>query len=345
MTNLLATLPIAAPIGSLAPSAFAPPRSGGKPMTRTKTACRALVAAFWLAGLTACCAVTLVGPLAVASDDANALLETGLKAAPNLHSQGAPSHYEKTVLEKKPIAYWRLGESKGPIVLDRTGNGHKGMCHGTPAFQEKGALKGDPDTAVKLDGKKSYIEIPSHKDFSQPTSGKGLTVEVWVRPDVLDFEGETADPYIFWLGKGEQKQQEWALRFYSAKSKDRPNRISAYIFNPDGGLGAGAYFQDKLTAGEWIHVVACFDPGDSDTKGAGVHIYKNGVHRLGPPSAGVLYNNPQWQIKPEHGTAPLRLGTRDTKSFLSGGLDEAAIYRRVLSSKEILENYNAGMGK
>jgi hypothetical protein len=196
-----------------------------------------------------------------------------------------------------------------------------------------------------LDGIGSYVEIACHKGFSQPTSGKGLTVEVWVRPDVLEFEGETTDPYIFWLGKGEPKQQEWAFRFYSSKSKDWPNRISAYIFNGEGGLGAGAYFQDKLTAGQWIHVVACFDPGDADTKGAGVHIYRNGMHRLGPPSAGTLYNNRRWQIKPCHGTAPLRLGTRDAKSFFAGGLDEAAIYPRVLSAKEVLENYNAGMGK
>jgi hypothetical protein len=255
------------------------------------------------------------------------------------------SNYEKVVLAKKPVAYWRLGEAKGPKALDSTGNGHQGVYKGKPAFGEQGAIKGDEDTAVKLDGKGSYVEIADHKDFSQPTSSKGLTVEVWARPDVLEFEGETADPYIFWLGKGEPKQKEWAFRFYSAKSKDRPNRISAYILNPEGGLGAGAYFQDKLTAGEWIHVVACFDPGDSDTKGAGVHIYKNGVHRLGPPSPGALYNNPKWQIKPMHGTAPLRLGTRDAKSFLVGDLDEAAIYPRVLSAKEILENYNAGMGK
>src|SRR5207344_1409371 len=97
----------------------------------------------------------------------------------------------------------------------------------TPVFQDRGAIKGDTNTAIKLDGKRSYIEIPSHADFSQPTSGKSLTVEVWLRPDALEFEGETDDPYVFWLGKGEAKQYEWAFRFYSNKSKDRPNRISA----------------------------------------------------------------------------------------------------------------------
>jgi hypothetical protein len=252
------------------------------------------------------------------------------------------SDYARAVLAKGPVAYWRLGEAGGPVALDCTGNGHTGAYRGTPAFREPGAIAGDPDTAVKLDGRRSFVEIPDHEDLSQPTSGNGLTVEAWLRPDALEFAGETDDPYVFWLGKGEPNRQEWALRFYSGTSADRPNRISAYVFNPDGGLGAGAYFQDRLTAGEWIHVVACFDPGDADTLGAGVRIYKDGVSRLGPPSAGVLYNNPQWRIKPVHGTAPVRLGTRDGKSFLVGGLDEVAIYPRVLSAGEVLENYKAG---
>ena len=203
----------------------------------------------------------------------------------------AASKYAKKVLAKKPVAYWRLGEDKGPSAHDGTGNGHTGTYRGTPVYGKKGELEGDANTAIGLDGKRSYVEIPSHKAFSQPTSGKGLSVEVWVRPHVLVFEGETDDPHIHWLGKGEPGREEWALRFYSRKSKDRPNRISAYLFNPQGGLGAGAYFQDELTAGKWLHVVACFDPGDANTKGAGVHIYKDGVLRSGPPNPGVLYKS------------------------------------------------------
>ena len=269
---------------------------------------------------------------------------TALGVAPPLHAARA-ANYSKVVLAKKPVGYWRLGEDKGADAADGSGNGRTGTYQGAVALQEKGAIAGDANTAVKLDGKKSYVEIPDHEAFSQPTSGKGLTVEVWVRPDVLEFDGETDDPYVMWLGKGEAKKHEWALRFYSNKSKDRPNRISAYIFNPEGGLGAGAYFEDKLKAGEWMHVVACFDPGDADTKGAGVSIYKNGALKLGPPKPGVLYNNPQWKIKPARGDAPLRLGTRDLKSFLTGALDEVAIYPRVLTAKEVLENYTAGKSK
>jgi hypothetical protein len=250
--------------------------------------------------------------------------------------------YPEGVLAKGPVGYWRLGESAGPVAFDETANGYDGTYVGNPAFAAPGALNDDPDTGVQLNGQ-DYVEIPDSTDFSQPTSGQGLTVEVWIRPDRLQFPGQTADPYVHWLGKGVAGNHEWALRFYSNDSS-RPNRISAYIWNPSGGEGAGAYFQDQLVVGHWIHVVACYEPGDKDTRPpAGVHIYKNGRHRQGPPSSGTLYSNPRFQIVPMHGNAPLRLGTRDRGSFLIGALDEVAIYPRVLTAEEVLENYYNGI--
>lgn len=254
------------------------------------------------------------------------------------------SSYERAVLASQPIAYWRMGEARGPNVIDKTNNGHNGIFYGTPLLLQPGAIVGDPDTAVRLDGQNSYIEIPSHQDFSQCTSGKGLTIEVWFRPDLLEFEGESDDPYIHWIAKGSPHQQEWALRFYSAKSICRPNRISAYVFNPVGEKGVGAYFQDKLIVGEWIHVVACFDPGNADAQGVGVSIYKDGKRRLGPPCKSTLYNNPPLRIFPVPGAAPLRLGTRDLKHFLVGAFDELAIYPRVLTANEVWVHYQLGSG-
>lgn len=257
----------------------------------------------------------------------------------------ASDQYSQVVLAKGPVGYWRLGEAAGPDAADSTG-GNRGSYNGNPSFGQPGAISGDPDPAVGFNGPDSrdYVDVPDPLGtpvFSQPTSGQGLTVEVWMRPDALVFPGQTADPYIHWLGKGMAGRHEWAFRFYSQDSS-RPNRISAYIWNPSGGEGAGAYFEDALTVGEWIHIVACYEPGDKDTDPpAGVHIYKNGVHRLGPPSSGTLYRN--YAIVPAHGTAPLRFGTRDNGSFLIGGLDEVAIYPRVLSTDEIQENFNTAV--
>jgi hypothetical protein len=55
----------------------------------------------------------------------------------------APSDYERTVLAKKPVAYWRLGEATGPDASDRTGNRHRGAYRGTPAFRQRGAIRGN----------------------------------------------------------------------------------------------------------------------------------------------------------------------------------------------------------
>jgi hypothetical protein len=106
------------------------------------------------------------------------------------------------------------------------------------------------------------VEIPSHAAFSQPTSGVGFSVEAWMRPDALEFTGEGEEGYVHWLGKGEAGKMEWAFRFYP-KTSSRPNRVSAYIFNSGPGLGSGAYVEDDIKAGKWMHIVAVFDPDDA----------------------------------------------------------------------------------
>ena len=252
------------------------------------------------------------------------------------------SQYRKKILDAGPVGFWRLGEAKGPTAKDETKHAFHGVYHGKPIFGQPGAIH-DINTAVGFHDNNSYVEVPANKAFSQPTSGKGMTVEVWMRPDTLNFKGETDDPYVFWLGKGMPGQQEWALRFYT-KNSTRPNRISAYIFNKAGGLGAGAYFQDDIKPKQWIHVVATYDPGNKNNPKAGVSIYKNGVFRGGPGNQkGSLYS--AYDIMPEAGTAPLRFGTRDLNSFLVGGLDEVAIYPRVLTTAEILDHYKTGVAK
>jgi hypothetical protein len=236
-------------------------------------------------------------------------------------SATAPSSYAAKILARKPVAYGRLGDSAGAAIRDESKPGHDGTYNGTPGFGEAGAIQRDPNTAIKLDGR-SYVEIPSAPELSQPTSGKGLTVEAWMRPDLLRFAGETSDPHLHWLGKGEPDRYEWAFRFYSQDST-RPNRISAYLWNPAGELGSGAYFQDSIKPGEWIHIVACFDPGDARDPRAGVSIYKNGVLRGGPTGQpGALYKS--YRITSAPGSAPVRLGTRlPVTGRLRGGCSAA----------------------
>ncbi|MDP1590788.1 MAG: LamG domain-containing protein, partial [Prosthecobacter sp.] len=252
------------------------------------------------------------------------------------------SVYARRVLEKKPSGYWRLGEKTPGSIADASGNSLHGTFTGTVGFGEKGIFDREKDTAVKFDGSgQGFIEIPDHAALSQPTSGQGFTVEAWMRPDSLEFTGgEGEDGYIHWLGKGEAGSMEWAFRFYPKKST-RPNRISAYIFNPGPGLGSGAYVEEEIKAGKWLHIVATFDPGDKTHPKAGVSLYKDGKLALSPASSpGALYK--AYEVVPVHGTAPMRIGTRDKKSFFTGAIDEVAVYPRVLTPREIADNHRAG---
>jgi len=285
----------------------------------------------------------------------------GVIGGPLTKSARASANYRSVVLAKRPAGYWRLGEAAGPTAVDASGFGYNGTYNGNPTFGQAGAIVNDHDAAIGCNGpnSKDYVEIPDPGDgdkavFSQPTSGLGLTVEIRMRPDILVFPGQPSGPdcLIHWLGKcvDGSGQCEWGLRFYSKDSQERPNRISAYIWNPGGGEGAGAYFQDDLTdvVGKWIHIVAVYEPGNKDSPRAGVRIYRDGVKRQGPPCTGTLYST--YGIVPVHGTLPVRLGTRDgatsgdtAVSYLTGGLDEVAIYPYALNDDEVLDNYKAGI--
>jgi hypothetical protein len=254
----------------------------------------------------------------------------------------APSAYRDRVLAKRPVAFWPLDETSGPVAHDLGNNARNGDYRGAVAFRQPGPIRGESSAAIGLNGIDACVEVPDSPLFSQQSSGRGLTVEAWFRPDTLLFAGQTGEHYVHWLGKGQAGEFEWGMRFYSRNST-RPNRVSAYLWNPSSepgvpNEGAGAYFEDPLRAGVWIHVVACFDPGDARSALAGVSIYKNAELRHGPSaSRGARYSS--YAIHARHGSAPLRLGTRDRGSYLSGALADVAIYPRVLSAREIRDNY------
>jgi hypothetical protein len=80
-------------------------------------------------------------------------------------------------------------------------------------------------------------------------------------PQVLTFT-HSVKGYVHWLGKGtgsgSSGQQEWTFRMYNlVNDANRPNRISFYVFNSEGRLGVGSYYEDRnspIVAGQWMHL-------------------------------------------------------------------------------------------
>jgi len=199
------------------------------------------------------------------------------------------------------------------------------------------------DIYLRFNGIDNYVEIPSSDDFSVSTSGE-LTVSAWLRPDVLNFSSWESTGYVHWMGKGETGQHEWVFCMYNGaettETPERPNRISFYVFNPEGGLGVGSFFQDPIKKGHWIHVVGV--AGSAQT-----YMYRDGLYRRcdtyrGPATASCpIHKQPdsdeQLIINPQGGSAPLRIGTRDFGSFFKGGIRKVRIWGRVLQQDEIQE--------
>ncbi len=232
------------------------------------------------------------------------------------------------VLADNPVLYFPFAESLA--YCDTSGNRYNGVLHDI----EADTTLPNGDNALVFDGEASYIQVADNDKLSPSTTGR-LTIEAWMRPDTLQFVNDESTGYVNWMGKGETGQFEYLMRMYSlVNDESRPNRISGYAFNLAGGLGVGSYFQDSLTAGQWIHTVLVINTADTDgTYPMGyTKIYKNGAQRdqddLSPLS-----------IIPGNGTAPLRIGTRDFNSFFEGAIGKVAIYNYELSAFQVRDHY------
>jgi hypothetical protein len=114
--------------------------------------------------------------------DANEVPDTSLSDTSS--DAAASSRYAAAVLADKPIGYWRCGETNGATLADSSGNNHPltitaplGASLGKP-----GALAGDPDGAIELDGSVA-LEAGDLFDFPGKVP---FTYELWVKPRASD---------------------------------------------------------------------------------------------------------------------------------------------------------------
>lgn len=246
-------------------------------------------------------------------------------------SQAALSAYDKQVIADSAIMYLPLSGGSGGIS-DQTGNGHTGQVFSAPPL----SIMPNGEPATVFDGATQYVEVPDSDALSVVTTGI-LTIEAWMRPDTLQFTNQESTGYVHWLGKNTSGQSEYVARMYSLTTTDtppRPNRISGYSFNLSGGLGTGSYFQDAITAGEWIHYVLVINSINTSTNypTGYTKVYKDGAVR--DQDALQDYN-----IVPANGTAPFRIATASLSSFFQGAIAKVAVYNYELSATTIHDHY------
>jgi len=247
--------------------------------------------------------------------------------------------YDHDILSDHPLAFWNTASG-----IDVTGNGHSGTGFNSPGS----TLLPDGGTASVFNGINQYFEVSSAPDLSVPATGI-LTLEAWMRPDTLDFAAIEGSGYVHWMGKGETSSHEYAARMYgqhpTGTDSPRINRISGYVFNPAGGLGAGSYYQPNasrpLKAGEWIHYTLVINTVATSAQ------YPTGytklyVHRKNSDGTIATFTDQDalidYNIVPRAGNAPLRIGTKNFSSWFRGAIGKAAVYNYELSAASAAEH-------
>jgi hypothetical protein len=211
------------------------------------------------------------------------------------------------------------------------------------------------DLAADFNGSSEYLTIPSNSSMSIPTTGI-LTWEAWVRADVLQFPNAYQGDYVNWMGKCQNYAPtcEWEARMYTTtNSAGRPNRISAYAFNPGAGLGSGAFWQPEtglLQAGHWYHVVgeyttlsqASYCPSSSYP--GSITIWVNGVP-WNPAGHGTTGCMSQYNVSPVANNSPLNIGTDQLSYWFPGAIAKVAIYNYLLSQTQISNHFQKMTGQ
>lgn len=248
------------------------------------------------------------------------------------------SVYDSAVLADTPVAYWKLtgGVASTP---DAGTSGNAAVYTGSPSS----ATMPNGDSAVALNGSSQYAQVADHDAYSVATTGV-LTIELWLRLAVENFPSaiDGGDgPYVGALKKGSTSgvsgDQEWAIRMYSLATT-RPHRISGYVFNPTGGLGAGSYVEEPTGVGQWVHIAAVFDNVTKGGDGWGtIKLYKNGVLK-DSDSMGAPYN-----ITPVNTASVVQIGAVLGESYFAGSIGKVALYNYVVPQSRLAAHY-AAMG-
>ncbi len=226
--------------------------------------------------------------------------------------------YASTVLSDSPSAYWRLGETSGTSAANQVAGAPAGAYTTTAGgsggytLGVVGALAGDPDRAVTLNGTSGYVSIPSNAALDL-TDGP-FSIEFWVkrsatgRTDEVIDKGVSGSAYRVRIGSGNQI-------IFSKGSTEVARTATATV---DTG---------------WHHVAVT-----KTLSGAGqvVHIYLDGVDAALTLGSTTAFSN-------NASTLQIGFDNAGSPSYLQGTIDEVALYKSVLTQARVQAHYQAGV--
>lgn len=234
------------------------------------------------------------------------------------------SAYSDAVLADSPYAYWRLGESAGTTAAD-AGGSYNGTYTGGYTLAQPGAINGDADTAVTLNGTSGYVNTTTLGNFGSAEMRYGFSFEAWFR--ATDKTREMALCSMRALANN--------MFFYvKLNAGSTAGRIQLVARNNLNELVQGYIDQTHALDGQWHHLVMATTPDDATPV---VTAYLDGQ-----ACAVTHVSQTKWTTALNF-QYPLPLGAANAQgtvnAFLDGDLDEVALYDHVLTPERVAAHY------
>jgi glucose/arabinose dehydrogenase len=223
--------------------------------------------------------------------------------------------YASAVGADAPFVYWRLGETAGTAAADASGNARPGTYVGGVALNKAGALAGDGNPSVQLDGNDDDV-------IRNPITGVGTTAistDLWLKTTDTTKEAGIVS-YA-----ASSSADEFQLRDYRA--------LRVYIKGTRVDTGIA------LNDGQWHHLAVTWT-----STGGAVRVYKDGALAFSnsvPVQAGAsITGGGALVLGQEQDT--VGGGFESSQAFL-GQLDEVALYPTALSAARVSAHRQAGI--
>jgi len=223
--------------------------------------------------------------------------------------------YSGTVLADGPMAYWRVDEASGTVAHDASGHGNDAQYVGGVTLGTGGALIGDTDKAVTLDGTTGHLDAGNRFAF---TGNAPYTLECWAQPNNINVNYQR-----LFSREVQTTPREGYLLFVRGPNTADPSTFSIERW------AAGTTNQcpeTNLVTQVWHHFVATYD-------GSASRIYLDGnLVATQPAPLGLNATN-----------ASLWIGASffDTNGYFGGILDEVAVYGTALSGARVAAHFHA----
>ncbi len=207
------------------------------------------------------------------------------------------------------ISWYNMETNSGSTLYDQW-DANDGSFDGDPQWVSSKGTNGTGSYALNFDGN-DEIDIPDSDNLDITSE---ITISAWVNPDSFNEHGTVATKngaYYFQI--------------------DSNGKIAVYTYWNDGGSKGNSeytYSDSALSTGVWQHIV--FVEESDGTR----NIYIDGELDKTASMESSIWSSDD----------PLNIGGQTDRRYFDGTIDEVAVFDYALSSAEVKEVYDEGLG-